>query len=457
MAFIRKIKKQNAIYLAEVENHREGSKVKQKVIRYIGKEVNGQIVRKISSDNIEVESVKQYLDYRVLHSLAREVGLTKILGEKTKYILLLIYTQIISRKPIYKLPEYVEHTALKELLGIDKIIDKQLYEALDDLEELNFERIETEIFERLSCERKERKALVLDVTDTYFAGSQADWKARRGKDGKYDKLIQIALAVTKEEGFPIMHKIYEGNINNVKIFQDLLAESRLKRFDVIVLDRGASSYETLADLGTLNQKVIAGLRLHERIKKEYISKIDRETIYHPNYQIKLKNTQVYAMSFDFEGGKLIAVYNPELEVAKRNHAMENNTYDPEEARYMGYSIIFHTTGLPEIEVVKIYYEKDIVEKAFKELKSSINLHPIRKYRMSHIKAHVKICYMAYALLTFMQYKLRQKNLSAVESLEKLQSAYKVYLKSEKEKFNWSKIVTLSKDQKAILEILNCSV
>ncbi len=37
---------------------------------------------------------------------------------------------------------------------------------------------------------------MLDITDTYFAGSGADWKARRGKDGKYEKLIQIALAVT---------------------------------------------------------------------------------------------------------------------------------------------------------------------------------------------------------------------------------------------------------------------
>ena len=137
--------------------------------------------------------------------------------------------------------------------------------------------------------------------------------------------------------------------------------------------------------------------------------------------------------------------------------METDTYDPKEGRYMGYSLIFHTTGLSETEVVKIYYEKDIVEKAFKELKSSINLHPIRKYRMSHVKAHIKICYMAYALLTFIQYKLRQKNLSAVEALERLQSAYKVYLRSEKERFSWSKIVTLTKDQKVILKLLNCSV
>ncbi len=456
MAFIRRIKRNNSVYLAEVENTRIGKKVKQKVIRYVGKEVNGEVVRKLSSDSISIESVKRYLDYKVLHSVAKEIGLTEILGEKTKHLLLLIYTQITSRKPIYKLPKYVEHTVLKELLGIERLIDRELYEALDELEELDFTEIESKIFEKLNLERKERKALVIDVTDTYFSGSQAEWKKRRGKDGKYKKLIQVALAVTKEEGFPIMHRLYEGNISNIKIFQDLMTESKLKRFDVIVLDRGSISYETVLDLQKIKQKVITGLRGNKRINREYLSKIDREDIYQPNCQIKLKNTVVYTKNFDFMEGKLIAVYNPELEVAKRNQAIETGTYSKEEVKFLGYSLIYHTTGLSDKEVVKIYYEKDIVEKAFREIKSSINLHPIRKYRMSHIKAHVKICYLAYALLTYIQYKLRKKNISAIDAIEKLQYAYKVELKSEKENFQWSKIVTLSKEQQTILSCLNCS-
>jgi hypothetical protein len=64
-----------------------------------------------------------------------------------------------------------------------------------------------------------------------------------------------------------MHKTYEGNINNIKIFQDLLSETRLKGFNFIVVDRGMISYETLADLKSINQKVITGLRLNEKIKR----------------------------------------------------------------------------------------------------------------------------------------------------------------------------------------------
>ena len=36
MSFIRKIKRGNRIYLAEVENIRDGVKVRQKLIRYLG-------------------------------------------------------------------------------------------------------------------------------------------------------------------------------------------------------------------------------------------------------------------------------------------------------------------------------------------------------------------------------------------------------------------------------------
>jgi len=458
MSFIRKIKKKDAVYLAEVQNVREDGKVKQKVIRYIGKEVDGAPVKRIVSDNIEVAAVKRYLDYHVLHQIALKLELDKLLGSHSKYILLLVYSQLISRKPLYKLPEYVEQTALKELLGIDKLIDKQLYEALDMLEELEFTAIEDRLFSILSLERKERKAMVLDVTDTYFNGTNADWKARKGKDGKYDKLLQIALAVTREEGFPILHKTYEGNIGNSKVFKDMLADIRLKNFDIIILDRGMISMEAIADMKLLKQKVITGLRLNDRLKTDYVAKIDREDIFQPAHRVVLKNTEVYVQDFDLEDGKLLAVYNPYLETVKRQHAMENpDEYDPVQAKYMGYSLIYHTSEMSNDQAVKTYFERDIVEKAYRELKTSINLNPVRKYRLDHIKAHVKICYLAYAILSYIQCKVKPKGLTATYALDQLQSVYKVSLESQKDQLKWDKVVTLKNEQISLLDLIGCSV
>ena len=47
MSFIRKIKRGNSVYLAEVENHRNAEgKVVQKHIRYIGKQIDVEAAHK---------------------------------------------------------------------------------------------------------------------------------------------------------------------------------------------------------------------------------------------------------------------------------------------------------------------------------------------------------------------------------------------------------------------------
>ncbi len=47
MAFIRKIKKGDSIYLANVESSREYGKVKQRMIEYIGKHEIGVAIQKV--------------------------------------------------------------------------------------------------------------------------------------------------------------------------------------------------------------------------------------------------------------------------------------------------------------------------------------------------------------------------------------------------------------------------
>ena len=458
MAFIRRIKKGESVYLAEVENRREGGKVRQRVLRYVGKEVAGEAVRRVSSDSIEVERVRRWADYHVLHEAAQELGLEGMLGEDMRQILLLVYTQLADRCAMHRLPEKAEQIALKEILGLEKLVDKHLYEALESLEELDFGRIEQEVLGRLLGGRPERKALILDVTDTYFSGSQAHWKPRKGKQGKFAKLVQIALAVTREEGFPIMHRLYEGNVSNTRIMQEMLLDVKLREFDVTVVDRGMACGENLRDLESLGQKVICGMARNAGLDAACLSRIEREDIYQPAHRVKLKNTTVYAKTFDHLSGKLVAVYNPTLEALKRDKAMENpKTYDPRKARYCGYSLLYHTTGSPAEEVVRTYFQRDMVEKAYRELKSTIDLNPVRKYRLGRVKAHVKICYLAYALLSYIGHKLRPMGVSAVDALEKLQSAYMVDFASKKDGFHWSKTVTLSNQQMNILKALNCSV
>ncbi len=49
------------------------------------------------------------------------------------------------------------------------------------------------------------------------------------------------------------------------------------------------------------------------------------------------------------------------------------------------------------------------------------------------------------------------NMKAVEALDKMQWAYKVELMDSSKGFSWTKVITLTNEQKKILKVLNCSV
>jgi transposase len=219
-----------------------------------------------------------------------------------------------------------------------------------------------------------------------------------------------------------------------------------------------NSSATLKDLQSLKQPVITGLKLTSTLQKKFLSEIDRESIYQPENKILLTKVTVFHKSFDYKGGKLIALYDPVKEASQRTKAMQSEEkYDKVKAKYMGYSLIYHTTTSETKEVVKMYFEKDIVEKAYRDIKSVINLNPVRKHRIDRIRAHVKICYLAYAIFSYINGKVKPLGMSATTALEQLQGIYKVDLHLKKKDVHWSKIVTLKKIQTQILNALECSV
>jgi hypothetical protein len=52
------------------------------------------------------------------------------------------------------------------------------------------------------------------------------------------------------------------------------------------------------------------MRKNKQIADEILSTIRREEIFSLKHRISLKNSSVFAMSFPFREGALIAVYNP---------------------------------------------------------------------------------------------------------------------------------------------------
>ncbi len=64
-------------------------------------------------------------------------------------------------------------------------------------------------------------------------------------------------------------------------------------------------------------------------------------------------------------------------------------------------------------MIRLYFDKDVVEKAFRCIKGITQLRPIRHWLYNRVIAHVMICYLSYTLLIVLKENLKKLNLSPV--------------------------------------------
>jgi len=447
MTFIRKIKKPSGTYLVEVESKWENGKSRQHVIKYLGKEIEGKPTRRTNTSDVTATTIKRHLDVEIIDHLAEELNLKQHLPPQA---LVLVYSQLLERPSINKMEQWLNETDILETLKLEKITTSQLYETLEQLQDLDFSKIEKTIANILAdCEPK--NSLIIDVTDTYFEGESFDEKPRRGKDGKVKKLVQVALAVSEKRGFPIFHRTFDGNVSGTTLFREMLASLAPLGYVGVIVDRGMYSARNIQDTVGLGLSLICGVVRDERFNR-FIRDVDKGVLYCKENRVVLKNTDVYVTSFGCLGGKVVVVYNPYLEVVKRKRLYADGGRD-EDAEFLGFSLLFHNTGLGDFEVVRKYFEKDIVERAFKSLKGVLALRPVRVWLRSHVEAHIKICYVAYAILVLFAFKISKLSLSAVEALDLLRTGYRVKLCDKKSKFEWEIMVELKSEQEKIRNLV----
>jgi transposase len=383
MSFIKRKKKKGQIYLSEVENIRIGGKVVQRHLRYIGKEADGKTILSSSISHIAVDQVKVYGPLIVLHRLAHEVGLPSIFGEYAGEILSLVYAHCIDYRSINQMTQWFERTDLNLLLHLEGVTEARFLSALDFLEKRNFVQLQKQIFEKVqNIFKLSGKGILYDVTNTYLYGKKCPL-GKRGKDKEGVKgrpLIQIGLCVTKEEGIPVFHQVFDGNIADARTLQDVITslhEFKLRE-GLIVFDRGISSKRNQKDIHGLTWKVVCGLPILDGLKDFLRPLISKKEFLHYESRVRLNKTAFYVSTVPYTLGAVkgaIAIcFNEqqkkdlkesrydEIDEAKRLLS-QGKQIKPELARYFdkkgnvsyqrlqeaeefdGYSVIFATAKL----------------------------------------------------------------------------------------------------------------
>lgn len=337
-------------------------------------------------------------------------------------------------------PEPIElqhlYRAMDILLEYREIIHKEVFFAVADLLNLEVDLI------------------FFDTTSTYFEMDEEDAGLRQyghSKDHRPDlPQVVIGLAVTKE-GIPVKCWTMPGNTSDMKtvekIKNDLLGW-KLGRC-VWVMDRGMSSEENRLVLQKAGGHYVIGekLRDNQEVHKEVLAKRGRFTAIRENLEIK-----EVIIGDGERRRRFVLVHNPEE--AKKDKATREKTLGKiAEAlqsikeqkgqchkknvcallshRTMGRYLRQLKTGAIKIDKGKIKEEAHLdgkyiistsddtltpadialgykqlmeVERAFRTLKTTLDLRPVYHRKDERIQAHVFLCFLALLLVRIAERK-----------------------------------------------------
>jgi transposase len=327
--------------------------------------------------------------------------------------------------------------------------ENQIYRLMDDLleQEEHVKRIIFETTKKLTP-KQSIDLLFFDVTTLYFESQKSDDLRNfgYGKDGKKGEVqVMLALATTSN-GLPIGYTLFPGNTGEVDTLLKSLDDWK-KIFTIgevtVVADRAMMSEDNLKKMegSQLNYVVAAKLKsLPEKLKCEILSRKHE-------VPVEVSTESMLVQEHQYKGRRLVVSFNEsrarkdkkdrERLIAKLKSKLgKNNQTNPKklitnngylkfvnekaEGKFVLnedkiiqdelwdglHGIITSKREAPAQELLQEYRRLWVIEESFRVNKHSLSMRPIYHFRTKRIKAHILICYLAFAVARFTQERLR---------------------------------------------------
>jgi transposase len=491
-----------------VESKREGTKVQQKIVRYVG----------IATDEDELDKLKAYGEEIILKIKAEREGPTLFDNlpassrpgrPKAKRLEDILPPHKVNLEDVVEEKRLIEgiHEIAGQLyddLGFDHILARGSRNTLKDMVLM---RLSHPTSKRASChllaeqfgkdvpvERVYRMMdqlegeipkvqnlvrqaslrllkdkidiLLFDVTTLYFESVDVDELRNFGysKDQKYH-CTQVVLALaTTGDGLPIGYELFEGNFAEVKTLQRCLVSWKEQGLEVgSICLAGDSAMFSKANLALMEEMgisyvVCASLR---KLKKEIKAQILDAKDYRAGL---IEKDIVWTKEIPYqESQRLIVSYSTSRarkDVSDRQRLLDKLTKKLGEKKKLknlvsnqGYLKYIKEEGkaVCQLNETKIHQEEQwdgmhgivtnaskeeealallhryrrlwVIEESFRINKHTLKMRPIYHFKDWRIKAHIAICYMSFALMRHLEYRIKitQRKLSPQEILNALNS------------------------------------
>lgn len=324
-----------------------------------------------------------------------------------------------------------------DLDAIYRMMDK-VYGKIDDIKKHTFEQTKNLFPEKVDL-------VLFDVTTLYFETTETDDLRKFGysKDCKFNTTQVVLALATNGDGLPIGYELFEGNKAEVKTLIAAIKHWETL-FDIgqvcFIADRAMFTRANLALLEANNYKYIVAAKLRA-LPEKMQEKIVDENNYNPTV---IGKEFAWINEQEHEGRRLIVSYKKKraindnkqreklLEKIRKligtkgptkklisNHGVKKFTSTDEiskttidETKIMRDALWDGIHGIitnikdeePEALIAR-YARLWVIEESFRINKHLLEMRPIFHWKPERIHAHIAICYMAFALLRHLQYRV----------------------------------------------------
>jgi hypothetical protein len=465
------------------ETYREGKKIKQRIISFLGVASDPEKLQKLKAEGDafikEVKAARANpmpptasevaLSLNTYEVARKNVGIRDTLGKLYDE---LGFHQILRGKQIGKtlksvvLARFAEPSSKRKTCSIlerrfnEEISSDAIYYMMDALAE-NLSVSQRTVFKATQEATDGVIDLALfDVTTLHLETTVQDELRDFGysKDHKTDTTqVTLALATTKT-GLPIGYRLFPGNTAEVSTLMDCIQfwrKTLVIRDIIVVGDRGMMSKDNVLQLQAAGLKYIIAYPMKKSscaLKSIILNKANyhKATIKnedHLKQEITLETGERLIVTFSEKRRakdaktreKLIASLQKKLGKAKNakrlisnkgylKYTEIDNTVQAqideakitEDAQWDGLHGVLSNTDLLGEEIIERYKNLWVIEEAFRINKHNLKMRPIYHYTPSRIKAHIEICFLTFALIRHAQHRLKQGGL--VMSVDDLREA-----------------------------------